>query len=449
MTLKPQSINCGDASIEDLKAIFYRDCPLYESQKVIAGIHSIATHYEPHNDEIASGYLLQKTPQGEFLFPGIKNAVIGPISATKLRNSGYDGEEGFFKAMQKGILLIGIGHGPLDEHADRDKKISCTQLIVDLLDLYANKEDRVVYGNLIKYINFEDRNGDDAVSFLNKVRISSGGPRLNKDEAEGLICLKPGNLAQNLKKGFEAASGDEVMQTEIFKMAYIFYENEIKQARMFQKAAKEYTESVKSEISLKIPGTKGNFVLLHVKSDNILMGKVTRSKWREGGSKTLGVLFIEKSNGQFVLLPNKDHVTAQNMREVVKALRQIIALNHRGGRAVSIDFCDLGKNQIIEAVPEIHFDENTGIISNGSKTDPDVPGLLGKNISSQDVIRAIQIGLDTEYFPSNFAKNCLKGICAKSKCPIYLLSQSRCHEIRKNQKGTLGIVMEKAINKTV
>jgi hypothetical protein len=441
-----QAISCGDASIEDLKAIFYRDCPLYEMQTVIAGIHTIATHYEPHNDEIASSYLLQKTPQGEFLFPGIKNASVGPISATKLREHGFYGEEGFFKALQKGILLIGIGHGPLDEHGDLDKKISCTQLIVELLDLYANKEDRVIYGNLIKYINFEDRNGDDTVSFLNKTRDSSGGQRLTKEEAEGLIYLKSGNLAQNLKKGFEVAIGNDVLQTEIFKMAYMFYDNEIQQAKIFQKASKEYAESVKAKVDLKIPGAKGDFVLLHMKSDNILMGKVVRSKWREGGSKTLGVLFIEKSNGQFALLPNRVHITATNMREVVKVLRQTIALN-REEAAESIDFCDLGKNQVIESVPEIHFDENTGIISNGSKTDPDVPGLLGKSISPQEVIRAIRIGLDTEYFPSDFAKNCIKGICAKSRCPIYQFSQNRCHEIRKNQKGTLGIVIEKALNK--
>jgi hypothetical protein len=236
------------------------------------------------------------------------------------------------------------------------------------------------------------------------MRASSGGPRLTKDEAAGLIDLRPGNFAQNLKKGFEIASGNDVLQAEIFKMAYVFYETEIQQARMFQKAAKEYPEAVKAEISLKIPGTKGNFVLLHVKSDNILMGKVAWSKWKEGGNKILGVLFIEKSNGQFVLLPNKNHITATNMREVVKVLRQTVALNS-AGVAGSIDFCDLGKNQIIEAVPDMHFDENTGIISNGSKTDPDVPGLLGKNISSQEVIRAIRIGLDTEYFPSDFAKN--------------------------------------------
>ncbi len=445
MTLKPQPIVCTDASIEDLKRIFYRDCPLYELQTVIAGIHTIATHYGPHNDEIASAFILQTTPQGKYLFPGIEKACIGPISATKLREHGFDGEEGFFKALQKRILLIGVGHGPLDEHGDRETRVSCIQQIVELLDLGANKEDRIVYGSLIQYVNFEDRKSDDTILILNRIRETSGTERLTKEESHGLLCLKPGGLAQNLKKGFEVANGDEKKQAKVFQMAYSFYENEIEQARMFQKCTQEYDTIAKKGLEIKVADTKVPFVLLHMRSDNPLMNKVVRSKWRANRDKKLGVLFIEKTNGQFVILPNQQYISGEQMREVVKILRQMVALNTEGRER--IPFSDLGKDEIIPSVPEIHYDRTTGVISNGSKVDPDAPGLIGEILSIEDIIKAIQIGLDTGYFPSKFALNCAKGNCAKGACSLYQYGQDRCHKVRNSHIGTVGVVLQKVVEK--
>jgi hypothetical protein len=133
------------------------------------------------------------------------------------------------------------------------------------------------------------------------------------------------------------------------------------------------------------------------------------------------------------------------MREIAKILWQAV-LGVRSQKPLC--FSELEKNQFNDSVPEIYFDENTGIISNGSKVDPDVPGLIGKELTINDVIKAVRVGLDTEYFPTRFATNCNLGKCAGAECPMYNFGLNRCHEVRrvKNERNgaTMGTVLKRA-----
>jgi hypothetical protein len=413
------AINCRTATPEQLKEAFYNGTP-------ISGITTVATHFSPHNDELCGKFFLMKTPHGKRRFPGIENAIFGPISITMLRNKNRLGEEGFFRALQSGILLIGIGGGPLDEHSDRRTGISCAERIAQLIDLMSEKDDRKIYGSLLQYVNFEDNNGDNLIQCLQRAR-GDQAPRLERQEVNALRMLQTGGLAQNLKKGFEVAGEDVEIMKRVCLMADIFYETEIEQAKLFLAAEKAYDKN-EHLVDLRIPSNKNKFVLLELKSDNILMNKVVHSKWRDNREKKLGVLFLHKSNGQFVLMPNEQHITVNQMKEIVKVLRQ------KTMQKGYIGFGELCANGSIDSVPSIHFDEARGIIANGSKTDPEVPGLIGKVLSVEDVIEAVQIGLDTEFFAPEFAKGCRIGKCAGSRCWMFKYGQKRCFQIRDNDK---------------
>ncbi len=418
-----QKIHCSTATISELKRGFYHRIP-------IEGITAIGTHYGPHNDELCGAYLLRETPQGKRQFPGIEKASFGPVSATELRERNILGEEGFFLALKAGILLIGIGGGPLDEHDNRKEKISCTERVGRLLDLMKEKDDRKVYGRLITYVNYEDGNGDNLIQNLSWVIKEKKLQELDRDESEVLQMLQIGAFAQNLKKGFEAAGDDVKKQQEIYAMAFQFYKNEINQAKMFLEAEKAYGKPERLT-DLTIPKSKHPFVLLEIKSDIPIMNKVAHSKWRENRTKKLGVLFLHKTNGQFVLMPNQQHITPTQMREVAKIIRQKIAYVVL---TEPLRFTELEKDQIVDDIPQIHFDENTGIICNGSKTDPQVPGIIGKVLSVEAVIEAVQIGLDTNFFPQRFRNDCRKGKCVKGACWMYQFGQQRCYDVRNNEK---------------
>lgn len=420
---------CTEASITDLKEAFYNGRP-------IASIKYRATHYGPHNDELFGGYLLEKTIEGRHLFPGIELSAFGPVSATELREKKFWGKEGFFRALQCGILLIGIGGGPLDEHRDRGMHISCTALIVRLLDLMKEKRNCKIYGNLIQYVNFEDGNGDNALQCLNRLR--TGKERLGKEEAEILLKLQIGGLAQNLKKGFEAVNGNDEAQKRIFSIAYYFYNHEVEQAKLFVEAEEAYDDTQKQLHDIIVARNLNPLILLEMKSDRIAMNKVVHYKWRDNNRpKKLGVLFLSKTNGQFTLIPSEQHISAEEMREVVKILRQMIAWKKRLER---ISFKELGADQTIDSIPEIHFDESRGIISNGSKVDPFVPGLIGNFLSVEDVIEAVKIGLNPNYFQPKFSKGCQSGTCVKGACWMYNYGLQRCHNVRDNEKKASSLV---------
>jgi hypothetical protein len=432
MTTQIKAINCKTAPFSELKKAFLTGQP-------IEGIDALVSHHGAHNDEIFGGFALQTTLQGKTLFPGIEKATFGAVSTTFLRNNNWLGEAGFFKAMQQGNLLLGVGGGLLDEHSDRDRHISCTERVVKLLDLKRTAYDRKVYGNLIRYINHEDGYGDNIMTLVNNMPLSR---KLEKEESDTVLKLQIGCFAQNLKKGFEAAGEDTEAQVAVFAMAYQFYHNEISQSKLYVEAESKYDAIRKTAIEIVTSDKRNQSFLLEFESDIPCIHKVAQSKWKSRQDAKLAVLFLHKKNGQFVLMPNNRSLNVDDMREVVKIIRQTVARN--ACQDNPIDFESLGYTGIIDRVVEIHFDEATGIISNGSKVDPDVSGLLGKYLSVEEVINAIQTGLDTDYFPKKYAAGCAQGTCAERRCPLYHFGLKRCIDARSKNNTPIAAALKKA-----
>ncbi len=439
MELENQSLNCKNATIYQLKQAWYNNQP-------ISGVTTLLDHYDPHPDELGSNYLVQHTVEGRVLFPGIEDATLAMISGTDLRTNGYLGNDGFFKALQRGCLLFGTGGGLFDEHRDREKRISCITLVVRKLNLFADKYNRKIYGPLVTYIETEDNNSDDMLKLFNegiKERCKANGTnphdyRLPKEKTEAMLALKMGSFARNLKEDFEAAGDDMDEKLDLMRDAYKFFLRRINSVKQFIDLEESYNKSQVTilPLSITIPSEPASFILLETQNDKPKAAKAIQKRWSSNPKQKIGVLFLHKSNGQFVLMPNS-YLNKSIMKEVVGVLRQMVAHKRNQGE---IKFKDLKLPEIIDEVPEIHFAEVTGIISNGSKTDPNVPGLIGTYLSVQDVMDAVEIGLELNYFPQRFKNGCNAGMCEKGRCPFYGFGLQRCFDIRNtNNPMTQGL----------
>lgn len=426
-------------TIEELKDAFYNKKPIK--------IKSFGSHFCTHIEEIGCVSVIQNTEEGAKLFPGSKEATLGFVSAYELRKCGWYGEEGFFKALQNECLLIGVGGGMFDEHKDRERYRSCFKMVIDHLDLYKTKNAREIYGAIEQYITYEDNSGDNLLQNSNRIRAKYQlskpeleivkkyeitpddseilrNRRLSSEESTMLKILSLGSIAKHIKNGFELAGEDLEECGQVLQDGLRFFKIAIEQARKFVSGKEKYVQ-LKKHI-LPIYENVKPVMMVHIKSDCREMTAVVRSQWTEKMPEKLGVLFLEKSNGQFLLRPGTD-VLPHQMREVRKILTQMVAWNKY---QMIIPFRDLGADEVLDAVPELHFAPATGTISNGAIVDPKVPGLLGKFLSVEEVIDAIMIGLNTKIFPNEFQKGCKSGICQKKACWFYNFGLKRCHEIR-------------------
>lgn len=328
----------------------------FNEKKAIVGVHTILTHPSYHLDEFGAYYLLSKTPEGVRQFPGIENAGIGSITETQLREKGYCGFYGFIKALEAGYLIIGIGNGPFDEHQNRETKVSCTELIKRYLDLYKDKDNRTVYGELIKFINHEDNNGDNLIKNLNKVN-----PRkLERAEIDTLNNLNVGMIAQSIKKGWELVETKEDEQRLVNRTIW-FIHDEVCHSKKFLQVQKELSSTTKEIIKLK-----DEIGMIIVNNDHSMIARAVNSIATLPGGLKRGLTFIVKSNGQFFLSPSKE------LKMFMSDIASTLKIRSRT------------KNN------EIYLDENTGNIMNGSKTDPEVSGLINNGLTVKIIIEVIQ-----------------------------------------------------------
>jgi hypothetical protein len=234
-------------------------------------------------------------------------------------------------------------------------------------------------------------------------------------------------LAQNIKKGWEIAETLE-QQNQLYEMVMRFFKHETDQRKLFLRASQEYKESSEKQI-IDLPD---GFAAVVIKSNNPLMVRAVRQQSMLPGGKKLGITVVYKSNGQFVIYPGNDF--SNKMIEVAKILRQKISLkrNQKG-----LPFETLEHFGTIREVPELYIDENMKIIMNGSKTDPDVPGLLGTHLSLDDLIISLITGVDESIFDKKFAHNCKKDVCVKkidseNRCSLFCFGLDRCVNVINN-----------------
>lgn len=362
-----EPLNCINASIEELMNAI-------RTKRPISGITHLITHPGTHSDEFLNWYMQKCTPEGQKAFPGIEDATCDFWTQEELAN--YQGEECFYRALQKGCFISGTAGGPFDEHGDRKTQKSCAQLMSDYLGLMTTTEGRIIYSNFLEYVNYEDRHGNNMRSQFK-----------NPDFAR---IIAPALFADNIKKGWRLVNAGLKTEDDLIADAMGFIENEIGAQRLFVKTIAEYQGLNKQIIhlpNLKKEGDNKKPALLIIHSDNDDMPAVAKNQFSKNPDYRLKVLVKINSQGQFYICP----MNGTTLTNVIVFMRIAIRRNRKLGPLANTILKSEGT---IEGVEEVYYHADSDSIMNGSLTQKDVPGILNKEsgISKAELIKVITDG---------------------------------------------------------
>lgn len=420
----------------------------------------VASHPFWHPDEIFSFFLARETEQGRKRFPGIQNAAPTTITQTMLLRLGWTGFNGFINALRKqGVLLIGVGLGPLDEHINRNEKVSCLETMVKLLKLEADKKSRVAIHALREFINYEDNNGDNLMKATvggfraADERLNNTGEKafskLPKEVSDVLLTLQTGMFTGLIKKGWETINPANPQEfLNVFNTAYNLISFAYNQSILFQEAGDEYAKKKDAIKAAALPLThNGEYRLLVVESDNPLMAKAVWNRNPSDAAVKPGILVIAKETGvadpddpeivgrHFAIMPSETFKQMGVMQEIYKILQQHVHRAQHQGKMIA--FHQLGHYGTHSEVPQLYLDENQQIIMCGSRVDFDVPGVLDVELDLEIITEAIQT-VCLKRFDKRHMNNCKKGVCVKvqdgTPCSLFCYNLAHCKAVQATTK---------------
>ncbi len=402
----------------------------------LLGVTHIATHEWPHLDEIAALTLL--TIYGEKAFPGISSGFkLSSVSSYQIRKS-Y-GEDAWYELLSEGILTIGTGGGPLDDHYDDQgeahKQGSSTGRVAYFLGIENEPEVK----HLLRYVDHEDNNGDSH--------------SLTGTSGETARSAQFFMLATAIKTTWRMMRQEKKEKELIGKVEHFM--NMIKMHILDQRAFIEETGKILSTIQ-KIP-----LPLMTPSSERITTPTlvVTRSNSerasaiiRANSGKDVVAILQIRSNGQFCLFSaNKSgEVKISQIDDVVKALRsEIIKWKNKNlpaAERIRNDWQETRKEGYHPGTDELYYFREGGMIFNGSLTQPDVPGLVGENVkkfpfNEEILIDIVTIALEDRYWPKESHVECSSGKCPASdpeknyRCNFFSMGLYRCYTNRKGMKS--------------
>lgn len=356
----------------------------FRSRKPISGIKSLIFHPRPHLDEIASAFFLKHTDEGKKMFPGIENAQIAFANSKFLSDNKLTKETGFWRGLTLGYLLIGVGEGPFDEHG-KGKQLCAAHLVADHLGLTQTKERRRIFGNILGYLNYEDRNGDK--------------PELLYDDENPKMSYLKGNAhafmpASLVKKAWRVIAEDAYQeQADEIEIVFHYFKHEITdQTAFYAEGERDFNNSLEYDLG-------SNKVMVVVKSDSATAGKYIRFKYGIDpackGKKIKAILQVSKT-GNFYISPGMikkgDKQEPVRMGMIVKNLREKAAIQKKQILPFADYFSD-GKSSI---VPELYYQKEAEVIMNGSLTQTDVPPMIPKLLREREIINIMVEALKEE-----------------------------------------------------
>jgi hypothetical protein len=405
-----EPIVCSTATIQELQNAIQNKLP-------IAGITHVVTHPKFHLDEASAAYLIMRTPEGKKLFPGANEGTLCSTSQKDLFQQDFVGEDGFYALLQKGLLVIGTGGGPFDEHTDRVKRKSCVSVVADYLGLFS-KPEGFIYRRLINYINFEDRNGVDLSN-------------------ETVRALATGNFSNSLKDSWKLVDAEIITIEELVGMAFKYIFVQIESQRLFMQSRENFKKLTPQVIEVPFLKTKEctkSPVMLVIESDDPGVVAAARFVWKTHQTMVVKPILSINSKGQFYFSGSKD----MDVIDVVRGLRVLLGCKKR----IRVPrWQDLVQDGTIKGLEEIYFHTEGHSIMNGSITQDDATGMIGSyGISKQDVINVVLESLNPKFFTKH-EKSCEKGICPvkenkDARCPFFLCGYTRCHEVQRKMPVT-------------
>lgn len=433
MTTDRQSVSVGsdiNANTAKIEKAFYNRTP-------IRGVTYVCFHEAAHNDELLASYILHR--YGRRIFPGIENANLGVLTSKMVNDvlgtKHRDGKT-FERLLQKGYLMVGTEGGPFDEHKEGMRGVSSSQLVAEYLGVEKNVE----LGALLMYSNQTDSYGDNG----NWLDIE------NKDIQQAVKQLMPASQIKTFWRllAYKMMTKD-ITEEQAAKKTKEFMDSYFRGIDTFVEDRLAYkSESVhvmRATTFKRMPkmgdveGMDGHPFLAIVQDDSPYALQVVLDQKKV--NPNIGLALIVKSTGNFALLPAHKGMR-KYMVEVAKAIRSRVAFKKRMHITWQEGKFILNSNGSIGQAPEIYYDKMKSYgVYNGSNTQPDTPGLLGKGglLSLSDLVNTIMVSVQTNYWPDHLSDKCSTGkLCpAKGnreiKCPLLPFHLNRCAANRREQ----------------
>lgn len=404
---KAITLRVQTATIEEIVEAFRAKTPML-------GIREISTHPRCHLDEVGGMATLRR--YGKRIFPEIQDAEITVFTAAHIRQKYGDDEFAWARALQDGVLLIGTGGGPLDDHMG-DGAPSCLYLIARFLGVEDNPELR----HLLTYVNYEDSHGERAELMLEE----------HEKSASLKSAIKDFMFATNIKKVWKVC---EENQIEVLTRFFIIQVDLGIKAKIEElKAVEEILPKVQYITLPKTLSTiEGVPELAVIQSDSpwametILKGN--------GRPNLVAILQIH-SSGNFQLHSVGKRIRLQSVAQIIREeIAYSKGLEH-------IDWKTLGVVGDMPGIPEIHFYRAKSVerIFNGSYTQPDTPPTIDEFFTVEKLVKMVCLGLQEGLFYSKTQEVCEGGGCPKMTegipCPLYSMGLHRCRKNRRHLKS--------------
>lgn len=340
----------------------------------------IAVHERPHLDEIAAVFFLRLF--GEEKFPGVSKAEI------VFWKTGGETPEALAETCKgEGILAIGTGWGPFDEHPSPTQEGKSGECAATLVAKALGIDDDPTLEPMLRFVLNSDVKGSS----------------------------NPFDLAALVKTMHEQYPDDPIgVMTWAIQALQAKYQQ---QSDFLVDTAREFEENAERE---EVTGPGGRtFVMITVCSDNEQMNKFARhagadivvQRWQTGNVQ----IFTNKKSGL-------------TLYDVVQMLR--LAEQERKGKVVTTDWKELVAEGKVKGAEEWYFHLGLMALMNGSLTAKGVPPTL---IPFEEIREMVKVGINNAAFEPSYASNCQKGKCTSSQgkpCPWYKWGLQRCRKIR-------------------
>lgn len=353
--------------------------------------HTIVTHRRPHLDEIIGIWLLKKFGGKEF--PGIKDAAIDFTDAGDRTPNGKSWREWH----DQGYVLVGIGGGRFDEHANQVKDKKEGHCAASLIAKALEVEEMPEIQPIVKMATQNDLNGAKSIFDIGYI-INLLHAQFDDTE----------NIIRWVNVALDA-----------------IYQN---QAEFWSKSREEFERSAQIEeiVWRKEDGTEGrrfNFVTLE--SDDEQVTKFARS--RHGANA--GIVLQKKSSGHVQIHTSpKLGLKLYDLAKIVRVEEQ----ERNGNRVIITDPLKLSSDGTLREVPQWFFHEGMQKLMNGSLTAELVPPTKIPLARLRELVR---IGINPSRYEASKENECRKGICTASSqgCSWFRWQLSRCRQVRRSR----------------
>lgn len=350
------------------------------------GIKTIVTHVDPHPDEFVAIILGREI--GSANFPGMKRAPVQTWSKTDPRLA-----EGPVALAEQGIMLVGIGGGPFDEHKTSHGETKVDMSAIGLMATFLGIDPTQRLGKRLKQIERSDK--------------GNWGPL-----ELGTALMAAYDEGRSQDPSTEARR----MQACIGAALYFFHALLIKDIRFDTEGARAFQQAEKREVIVR--GTARKVRLAIATTTARTFPAYARS---QAGNMADVVIVRNPENGGISILTVKDQF---DLTALAVALRvrecQIKGVSSPGWNELS----GTGTYPDIE---EWYLYDNKGLLLNISRVRPDAPATK----IPLDQVVDMTIWAIAGWLPRIQGVNCKDTRkCLWGKCPVFALGLPQCQHLR-------------------